>query len=95
MPFTGRLPNFEQNSVYYRVDFKKTGNGRIKVDGVLHDLPYSVTNVPAGTPMTFEGVPDSGWHFVNFTGTTSDATNPKTINVNGNEDITANFVSVR
>jgi hypothetical protein len=47
--------------------------------------------IPAGTDATVTATPDAGYYFVNFTGTTTSASNPLTFTVDGPQTITANF----
>ena len=74
----------------YTLSFSGSGNGSVKVNGILHALPWS-GQFPSGTDVQIEAVDDSGWSFTNWTGDYTGSTNPTTVNMSGNKNITANF----
>jgi len=47
--------------------------------------------IPAGTDAVVTATPDTGYYFVNFTGTTTSTSNPLTLVIDGPQSITANF----
>lgn len=47
--------------------------------------------IPAGTNAVITATPNTGYYFVNFTGTTTSTSNPLTLAMNGPQSITANF----
>jgi len=61
-----------------------SGNGT-----VIKDPNYSYYNY--GTWVKLSATPDTGWHFVNWTGSLSSTYNPDSILMNGDKTITANF----
>ena len=83
--------NFSQIPVVnYPLSITKAGNGSIKVNGTTHELPWS-GEFSSGTNVQIEAMSDSGWSFTNWTGDYTGSTNPTTINISGNKNITANF----
>jgi len=82
---------FNQSPVVnYTLSLAKTGNGSVKVNGTSQALPWS-GQFASGTQVQIEAVADSGWSFSNWSGDLTGSTNPTTVNMNGNKNITANF----
>jgi hypothetical protein len=81
--------NFSQ---IYTLSLTKTGNGSVRVDGVLRSLPWSAT-FPPGTSVTLDAVPDSGWEFDNWTGDYNWAGTPITVTMDSDKSIAANFTA--
>ena len=50
-------------------------------------------SIPAGTDAVITATPNTGYYFVNFTGTTTSTNNPLTLTMNGPQSITANFAA--
>ncbi|MFZ3137531.1 MAG: CARDB domain-containing protein [Thermodesulfovibrionales bacterium] len=82
------IANFGQ--ILNTLSLSKSGNGSVKVNSNLLSLPWS-GQFPSGTNVQIEAVPDSGWSFTNWSGDYTGSTNPTTLNINGNKNITANF----
>jgi hypothetical protein len=61
-------------------------NGSISLSPSLGNGGY-----PEGTVVTVTAIPNKGYTFANWSGDLSGATNPTTITVNGNKNVTANF----
>ncbi|MEN6306538.1 MAG: VCBS repeat-containing protein [Anaerohalosphaeraceae bacterium] len=76
----------------YSLNLTKTGNGSIKVDNASHSLPWS-GSIAAGSTVTLEAVPDSGWEFTSWSGDKTGNVNPTTILMNGNKNILVDFDS--
>jgi Divergent InlB B-repeat domain len=49
--------------------------------------------IPAGTNATIAATPNTGYYFVNFTGTTESTSNPLILTMNSPQSITANFAA--
>ena len=83
--------NFNQISVVnYTLSIATSGSGSVNVNGTVHTLPWS-GQFPSGTNVQIEAISDSGWNFTNWTGDYTRSTNPTTLNISGNKNITANF----
>jgi len=80
--------NFSQ--VNYTLSLSKSGNGSVKVNGVLQSLPWSGT-FSSGSTVQLEAVSDTGWRFSYWSGDLSGSTNPTSITMNGNRTVTAYF----
>jgi uncharacterized repeat protein (TIGR02543 family) len=77
--------------VNYTLSLAKTGNGSVKVNSTAPPaLPWS-GQFTSGVNVQIEAVADSGWSFANWTGDQTGSTNPITIAMSGNKNITANF----
>ena len=83
--------NFSQ--VNYTLSLTKVGNGSVMVNGTSHTLPWSGT-FPSGSPVTLQAVPDAGWSFSIWSGDLTGSTNPTTITMDNNKNVTANFSQV-
>ncbi len=71
----------------YTLDVLTTGNGSVTVDPV-------VAEYDAGTPVELTAVPDPGWLFAEWQGSTSGTTNPKTFIMVADSTITAVFQEI-
>jgi len=71
----------------------KTGSGSVRVDGTLRSLPWS-GQFATGSSVQLQAVPDAGWEFDDWSGDISTGTNPFTIIIDGDKDITANFTEM-
>jgi hypothetical protein len=67
-----------------------SGNGSVKVDGVLHSLPWSGNYAP-GTSVQLEAVAGNGWGFSSWSGSLTGNTSPVNITMGSNKYVTANF----
>jgi hypothetical protein len=76
----------------YTLSCSNTGNGSVKVNGTSHTLPWSA-QFTSGTNVQIEAVADSGWSFTNWTGDLTGSTNPATVTMSGNKNVTAIFSS--
>ncbi len=65
-------------------------HGRISVDGTPHALPYH-QSFPEGADITLRALPDSGYSFGPWSGALSGGTNPTTLTMNANKNVTATF----
>jgi hypothetical protein len=79
--------------VPYTLTLTGVGSGRVRVDGVLHTLPWSGDFVTGGVP-NLEAVPDAGWQFSAWSGDLSGSANPTTITMDGDKDVTATFTRI-
>ncbi|MCX5634538.1 MAG: M6 family metalloprotease domain-containing protein [Planctomycetota bacterium] len=80
----GVLPN-------YTLNLSKSGNGSVIVNGTLRALPWS-GSFTTGTNVTLQAVPqDSRWQLSDWSGDLSGNTNPTSIQMNGNKNVSANF----
>ena len=70
-----------------------TGNGKVKVNSVLHNLPYS-EQFTSGASVNLEAVPDADNTFTGWSGSITSNTNPISVTMNANKNITANFAPV-
>lgn len=82
----------------YSIAFTKsgTGTGQIKItvgsnSPITQSLPYTLPNLASGTSVTFEAIQDVSSNFTGWSGDASGTTNPLTVTMNGNKNITANF----
>jgi formylglycine-generating enzyme required for sulfatase activity len=74
------------DTIEYTLSTSVVGNGSITLDpagGTYND----------GTVVTVEALPDTGWAFDSWTGDLTGNTNPTTITMDTNKNITANFVN--
>ncbi|MFZ3137530.1 MAG: choice-of-anchor D domain-containing protein [Thermodesulfovibrionales bacterium] len=78
------------SQINYTLTLSKSGNGSVKVDGIVHSLPWS-GQFQSGTNLQIEAISDSGWSFTNWSGDYTGSITPTTINMNGNKSIEANF----
>ena len=67
-----------------------TGTGKVKVAGVLHDLPYSEV-FTQGFMVQLEAIPDAGSEFAGWTGDLTSGENPVTFTMDSEKSIRANF----
>ena len=67
-----------------------TGSGKIKVNGTVHNLPYS-EEFNYNSIVAIEGIPSVGSNFTNWSGDISGTTNPTSVNVISNKNIGVNF----
>ena len=74
----------------YTLSLSKSGNGSVRVNGTQYSLPWS-GSFTAGTNVTLEAVPDSGWQFSNWGIDLSGNANPTAIQMNGERNVTVNF----
>ncbi|MFZ1290657.1 MAG: T9SS type A sorting domain-containing protein, partial [Melioribacteraceae bacterium] len=76
----------------YTLSFAKggTGSGKIKIQGTIHDLPYS-ESFNFGTSVNIEAVPEKGSSFTSWSGDKTSSENPTTIVANRNKNVTVNF----
>ncbi|MGE5681422.1 MAG: InlB B-repeat-containing protein, partial [Bacillota bacterium] len=80
------------NEIQYTLSISKggAGNGQVKINGILQNLPYSgIFN--SGTPITFEAVPDSGSLFSSWSGEITGNFANGVIVINKNITASANF----
>jgi uncharacterized repeat protein (TIGR02543 family) len=66
------------------------GTGQVKVNGALYDLPCAMS-FTSGTSVSLEAIYGNVSQFNGWTGDVTGTTNPTTISMNGNKNITANF----
>ena len=81
---------FSINQINYTLSLSGSGNGTVKVNGTTHTLPWS-GEFSSGTNLQIEAISDSGWGFANWTGDYTGSSNPTSINMSGNKNMTANF----
>ena len=74
----------------YTLNISKIGNGQIKVDGTLHDLPWS-GDFAKDSSVTIEALPAN--NFIEWSGSQQGNDNPVTIVMGSNKTITAHFSS--
>lgn len=66
------------------------GSGKIKIEGIVYLLPFSGTFF-SGQEITMEAMPDAGSSFHDWSGDLNNNTNPYTLVIDGNKNITSNF----
>ena len=64
--------------------------GGVKVDGVYHALPDTVS-VPYNSTVTLEAVPDTGSHFTGWSGDLSSSAQSDTLLIDSDKSVTAGF----
>lgn len=74
----------------YTLSLSGSGNGSVKVNGTLHTLPWS-GQFPSGADVQIEAMSDSGWSFSNWSGDLTGGSNPATVAMSVNKNITVNF----
>ena len=79
--------------ITYTLSLSKTGSGSVRVDGVLKTLPWSGP-FEENTVVALEAVPDTCWSFNSWSGNLSGSTNPTSITMGADKNITANFTQV-
>jgi hypothetical protein len=67
-----------------------TGTGRIRLNGILHDLPYSVQAV-GGTEFQLEAIPAAGSVFAGWSGSMTISTPGVTFHLDSDKNLTATF----
>ena len=75
----------------YTLTIAKVGSGSVKVNGTLHDLPWS-GEFAVGSQVTLEAVAASGWEFAGWSGDASWPTSPLVVTMSSDKSITATFV---
>lgn len=83
--------NFGNHHLPTTLDISKTGNGRVRVDGVLQTLPWSDT-FNYGSNVNLETVPYPSSKFDSWLGDLSGSENPTTITMDDDKNVTARFV---
>ena len=83
----------ESDPVINALMITKVGNGSVMVNGTSHTLPWTGI-FPSGSVVTLQAVPDPGWGFSNWSGFLTGSTNPTTITMDVDKDVTANFSQV-
>ncbi len=80
--------------ITYTLSLTKDGNGdgQIKVNSSIHNLPYSET-FDSGTSVSLEAVSSSGSSFTSWSNDLSGSTNPTSITMNSNKNVVVNFNS--
>ncbi|MEO6499825.1 MAG: choice-of-anchor D domain-containing protein, partial [Mucilaginibacter sp.] len=78
---------FAPLSSQFSVTVNTTGNGTVTKNP-------NQANYASGTSVTLTATPASGQQFTNWSGDANGSTNPLTITVNGNKNITAKFAAV-
>jgi uncharacterized repeat protein (TIGR02543 family) len=68
----------------------ENGSGSVRVDGVLHALPWSGTFL-SGTSVALEAVPDAGWTFDGWSGDATWSGSQLTVTMDASKNITATF----
>jgi Divergent InlB B-repeat domain len=68
----------------YTLTVNLVGNGSVTRDPNLSSYPFD-------TDVVLTAVPSSGWHFVQWSGDLTGATNPQTLNMDDNKTVTATF----
>ena len=76
--------------INYTLSLSGSGSGSVKVNGTTCTPPWS-GQFPSGTNVQIEAISDSGWGFTNWTGDYAGSTNPTTVNISSDKNITANF----
>jgi hypothetical protein len=74
----------------YVLSLSGNGSGGVKVDGVYHPVPDTVT-VSYGSTVTLEAVPDTGWGFIQWAGDLSGSANPTSLPIDSDKTVTADF----
>ncbi|MFB3882229.1 MAG: S-layer homology domain-containing protein [Armatimonadota bacterium] len=75
----------------YTLTITGVGSGQVRVEGVLHALPWSGSFVD-GTVVDLDPVPDPGWQFDHWSGDLTGSADPTTITMDANKAVTATFV---
>jgi len=75
--------------IQYALNLSGT-HGRVRVNGTLHGLPWSV-QFDCGATVDLEAVPDSGYRFTDWSGDLTGSANPTTITMTSDKNVTANF----
>ncbi|CAN2047819.1 hypothetical protein GMMP1_500023 [Candidatus Magnetomoraceae bacterium gMMP-1] len=73
----------------YTLNLSKDGNGKVQVNGVLHNLSWS-GQFDENAVLSLEAVPAADWKFVFWSGLGTE--NPIDITMDGDKSIKANFV---
>jgi hypothetical protein len=68
------------------------GNGRVAVNHVVRNLPYS-QSFSKNSSVALNPHPDSGWQFSHWSGDLSGSTSPRTITMSHDRNVTAHFVA--
>ena len=84
---------FEERDSFI-LSLSKTGAGAVTVNGMAVSLPWS-GELPGGSDVTLQTVPDEGWRFNRWSGDLSGSQNPTVITMNGDWDITAKFAEIQ
>ncbi|MCJ7750370.1 MAG: S-layer homology domain-containing protein, partial [Armatimonadetes bacterium] len=77
----------------YTLSLAKVGSGSAKVNGMAVSLPWS-GELPRGSDVTLQAVPDEGWRFNRWSGDLSGSQNPTAITINDDWTITAKFAEI-
>jgi len=85
--------NFKERDSFF-LALSKTGAGTITVNGTAVSVPWS-GELPRGSDVTLEAVPDEGWRFNRWSGDLAGSQNPTAITMNGDWDITAKFAEIQ
>ena len=85
--------NFKERDSFF-LALSKTGAGTITVNGTAVSVPWS-GELPRGSDVTLEAVPDEGWRFNRWSGDLAGSQNPTAITMNGDWDITAEFAEIQ
>jgi uncharacterized repeat protein (TIGR02543 family) len=74
----------------YALLLSGVGSGGVKVNGVYHALPDSIT-AAHGSTVTLEAAPDTGWHFTGWSGDLTGSTDPTFIVIDSDKSVTVGF----
>jgi hypothetical protein len=74
----------------YVLRLSGNGSGGVKVNGIYHPLPDTVS-VPYGSTVTLEAVSAAGWQFTGWSGDLSGSANPTSLPVDSDKTVTADF----
>ncbi|MCX7011987.1 MAG: M6 family metalloprotease domain-containing protein, partial [Candidatus Sumerlaeota bacterium] len=80
--------------VQHTLTLSRTGIGRVRADGILHDLPWAGQFFD-GQSVQLNAVPEPGWFFRDWSGDLNGGVTPQTIVMDGDKSVTANFINRR
>ncbi|MCX7015094.1 MAG: FG-GAP-like repeat-containing protein [Candidatus Sumerlaeota bacterium] len=88
----GVIANFV-NATPYLLTLDRTGQGSVKVNGNQVTPPWTGRFLE-NQVVTLEPVPDPFWHFLNYTGDVIGSAVPEHLAMDGDKNVTLNFVDV-
>lgn len=80
--------NFTGTLITYTLTLYKSGDGSMEVNSSPYNTPVTVN---AGTTLSIDAIPDSGWEFSNWSGDFSSTESSDTILMDEDKEVTANF----
>lgn len=96
--------DFNGSAIFGSTTLYRSGGNDVHVSKIqlLYSLAANATNgiiiknpdqsgYTLGTQVQLTATPNTGYHFINWSGDTSGTTNPLTITIDGNKNVTANF----